>query len=127
MCGHDAIFLCPNIPSHIGLPSSPGVVIPNLKLPSLTQTKQGRECQILLQNENGPCPLLAAANCLLLQGRITLPASSIRNNVASLEDLTNVLANVALERSDDQANVEHSFHMNELLEHIPSLQYGMVR
>jgi len=89
---------------------------------------QGRECHILLQNENGPCPLLAAANCLLLQGRIALPPAAIRNNVASLEDLTNVLANVALERNSadsGDAATEHSFHMNELLEHIPALQYGM--
>lgn len=82
---------------------------------------QGRECHILLQNENGPCPLLAAANCLLLQGRIELPAAAIRNNVASLSDLTNVLANVALETNTGT----HSFHTHELLEHIPALQYGM--
>ena len=31
---------------------------------SLARFLQGRECHILLQNENGPCPLLAAANCL---------------------------------------------------------------
>ena len=29
---------------------------------------------IVTQNENGPCPLLAIMNCLLLQGRVKLPA-----------------------------------------------------
>ena len=29
---------------------------------------------IVTQNENGPCPLLAIINCLLLHGRIKLPA-----------------------------------------------------
>lgn len=62
------------------------------------------------------------ANCLLLQGRIELPAAAIRNNVASLSDLTNVLADIALETT---ASGDHSFHMHELLEHIPALQYGM--
>lgn len=102
----------------------------------------------LLQGENGPCPLLAAANVLLLQGRIDLPPASIRNNVATLADLTNVLANVALEHhssTSDDNNVNKSsnnetkstttatndnahpshFHTHELLEQLPALQYGM--
>ena len=31
---------------------------------------------IVLQNENGPCPLLAIANCLLLRGAVELPAGA---------------------------------------------------
>ena len=80
----------------------------------------------MLQNENGPCPLIAAANCLLLQGRIELPPASIRNNVASLSDLTNVLANVAIEEHQKQPHDQvASFSTHEILEHIPALQYGM--
>ena len=38
-------------------------------------TTLGRErTPIALQNENGPCPLLACTNALLLRGDITLPA-----------------------------------------------------
>jgi len=98
---------------------------------------RGRECNILLQNENGPCPLLAAANALLLQEKVKLPASSIRNNVASLSDLTNVLANFAMHPSEEGAaptnmpapqpvtSSSSSFLLDELLKIIPKLQYGM--
>lgn len=33
----------------------------------------GRKVPIALQNENGPCPLLAIANILLLKKQIELP------------------------------------------------------
>jgi MINDY deubiquitinase len=97
----------------------------------------------LLQNENGPCPLLAAANCLLLQDRVSLPATAIRNNVASLSDLTNILANFALsqhENSNSNNNdavmmkddsekemmrAQSHYQLNELLQLIPKLQDGM--
>lgn len=99
----------------------------------------------MLQNENGPCPLLAAANCLLLQDRVSLPSSAIRNNVASLSDLTNVLANFALSQHEQSLNnnnnncsssgtenfedeikrAQSHFQLNELLQIIPKLQDGM--
>lgn len=56
--------------------------------------------KILLQNENGPCPLLAAANALLLSARITLPDKSLRNNIASIDDVVNMLAGHALRRNE---------------------------
>lgn len=70
---------------------------------------------------------------MLLQEKIELPSDAIRNNVASLSDLTNVLANYALSSGErtmeggnnDEDSASHSFHMHELLEQIPPLQYGM--
>lgn len=50
----------------------------------------------MLQNENGPCPLLAAANALLLRGAISLPSVCIRNGCASLEEVVNMLAEKAM-------------------------------
>ena len=35
-------------------------------------TFQGRPVQIVLQNLNGPCPLLAITNVLLLAGKLSL-------------------------------------------------------
>jgi hypothetical protein len=75
---------------------------------------------ILLQNENGPCPLLAAANALFLRGDIELPRACVSSGVASLDDISNVLADQALQNAG-----EHSFHLNELLTIFPSLQDGM--
>ena len=57
---------------------------------------QGSDRKILLQNENGPCPLLAAANALLLRGAISLPSVCIRSGCASLEDVVNMLAEKAM-------------------------------
>lgn len=79
---------------------------------------------ILLQNENGPCPLLAASNALLLRGEITLPPASVRQNVATIEDVVNMLASRALLKSDTTDSTS-SYHIDELLQLFPSLQYGM--
>lgn len=35
---------------------------------------KGRHVPIMLQDVNGPCPLLAIANVLLLRGQLQLPA-----------------------------------------------------
>ena len=43
-------------------------------------TFQGRPVQIVLQNLNGPCPLLAITNVLLLAGKLSLHAD--RNHVS---------------------------------------------
>mmetsp|Transcript_15319 Transcript_15319/g.35213 ORF Transcript_15319/g.35213 Transcript_15319/m.35213 type:complete len:522 (+) Transcript_15319:125-1690(+) len=78
------------------------------------------DCKILLQNENGPCPLLAAANALLLKGAILLPPECTRNGVATIDDVVNILAEHALGVKGDQ-----TFHLHEMLTLFPSLQYGM--
>lgn len=85
---------------------------------------KSRECQILLQNENGPCPLLAVCNCLLLRDDIRLPAVAIRNNVASIDDVVNTLADHAL-RQNSIAGSENVYHVDELLQLFPTLQFGM--
>eukprot|EP00986_Skeletonema_menzelii_P014452 scaffold9607_cov157-Skeletonema_menzelii.AAC.2 len=108
--------------------------------------------KILLQNINGPCPLLAAANVLLLRGVITLSSECVRNGVASTDDVVNMLANRALIRSQQQSstnitndehgnehddnpffdssssssnNHHHEYHLNEVLSILPTLQHGM--
>ncbi len=95
--------------------------------------------KILLQNINGPCPLLAAANALLLRGVITLSSECIRNGVASTDDVVNMLANRALLRSQQSkpkqtnnnqeekplSSNNHEYHLNEVLSILPTLQHGM--
>lgn len=44
-----------------------------------------RKVPIILQNENGPCPLLAIANVLLLRNNIQLPNKS--PDVSQVSDL----------------------------------------
>jgi ubiquitin carboxyl-terminal hydrolase MINDY-1/2 len=112
-----------------------------------TPPPQGTERRILLQNENGPCPLLAACNALLLRGDVEFPPSCVRNSVASLDDVTNMLANQALRHLQatatataapspsqqqqqllvppEQQQEQHDYFLHELLTHIPTFQYGM--
>ena len=94
---------------------------------------------ILLQNENGPCPLIAASNCLLLKRLTTLPSHATRNGVTSLDDITNMLANYAMQTqhqpSSDKAeessstllntDTQNQFSLNEFMNYIPNFQYGM--
>jgi hypothetical protein len=84
----------------------------------------------LLQNENGPCPLLAAVNCLLLKDVIHLPAACIHNSVASLQDVVNLLAEQAMtygnsSHGNDDNNAHERMFLDELLQVLPKLQYGM--
>jgi hypothetical protein len=85
----------------------------------------------LLQNENGPCPLLAAVNCLLLKDVIHLPAACIHMSVASLQDVVNLLAEQAMtygnssHGSNDDSNAHERMFLDELLQVLPKLQYGM--
>jgi len=79
---------------------------------------------ILLQNENGPCPLLAVANVLLLQGTISLPVSAVRTGVATTDDVCNTLAIVAMD-GNPNGNTSSNYHIDELMKFFPTLQYGM--
>jgi len=127
-----------------------------------TITYLGANKKILLQNENGPCPLIACANVLLLRGVLQLPATCIRNDVVSIDDLVNILAERALKQTssreqsfnsntntvsspEDNTNVGENlecliqgssvspqtaamlqeYHLNDLLNTFPLLQYGM--
>lgn len=95
-------------------------------------TYLGTPRKILLQNENGPCPLIAATNALLLRGVLTLPASCVRNGVASTDDIVNILAERVLKGSPvikevvgEEETSLSEYHLDELLSLFPSLQYGM--
>jgi hypothetical protein len=95
-----------------------------------TITYRAASRKILLQNINGPCPLLAAANALLLRGVISLSGECTRSGVASTDDVVNMLAGWAIERSSrhntsSEQPSDHEYHLNEVLSLLPSLQHGM--
>ncbi|KAL3809161.1 hypothetical protein ACHAXA_004660 [Cyclostephanos tholiformis] len=101
----------------------------------------GSTRKILLQNENGPCPLLAAANALLLRGRMHLNPACIRNGVASAEEVINILADVSSENASSSSSSssngddnhiigidncrDREYHLDEVLDILPNLQRGM--
>eukprot|EP00934_Nitzschia_sp_Nitz4_P007061 Nitzschia sp. Nitz4//scaffold12_size214221//148404//149952//NITZ4_001516-RA/size214221-augustus-gene-0.9-mRNA-1//1//CDS//3329535068//7051//frame0 len=90
----------------------------------LKQVKfNSQPCYILLQNENGPCPLLAAANCLLLKGSISLPSNCVGAGVITIDQLNNILVEKIL--SNNTGSSEEGHHVQEVLSIFPSLQFGM--
>jgi hypothetical protein len=54
----------------------------------------GRSCQIVMQNENGPCPLISISNILLLRGTISIHLDHSR---ITFEQLNNLIANHLME------------------------------
>ncbi|GAV55719.1 hypothetical protein ZYGR_0AY01110 [Zygosaccharomyces rouxii] len=84
----------------------------------------GTPCRILLQNDNGPCALLALANTLLLAPRYAAEARELTNlaqqSTVKLEDLVQVLANIAI-MSPNGANTD----VNQLFQILPQLHTGL--
>ena len=67
---------------------------------------------IVLQNENGPCPLLAACNCLLFRGSIQLPGGpSIR--YVSVDTLVELLAEKILDTGSSLMMSPHTITRND--------------
>ena len=58
---------------------------------------RGRDVSILTQNENGPCPLIAIANVLLLSRRLELGPRHLDRGFIPLSDLTNLVGEVVLQ------------------------------
>ena len=70
----------------------------------------GNELAILMQNENGPCPLLAIANVLILRGGI-----HIHPDIAeiSFEDLTARMAEYMLDQSATLSETDEVLRANQ--------------
>ena len=88
----------------------------------------GRRCIILLQEENGSCPLIALCNILSLRGRIDLDplVKGRANSGFHIRREDNVLATMLMHRlvdagagttPGDSANRHHTF--TDALEHLP--------
>jgi hypothetical protein len=80
-----------------------------------------RDTTVVLQNENGPCPLLAVVNALALNGRLVLPSGPPR--VAQSELLTLVAA--SLLESGDQGDANRAQNVRDALAMLPKLATGL--
>eukprot|EP00049_Salpingoeca_infusionum_P005813 m.97176 g.97176 ORF g.97176 m.97176 type:complete len:403 (-) comp13095_c0_seq2:2697-3905(-) len=84
----------------------------------------GQETHILCQSANGPCPLLALANTLLLRRAITLPNTT----KVTFQDLIQVLSLHALNRtpsSDSEVEAARERAFADSLELFPLLTRGL--
>eukprot|EP00762_Andalucia_godoyi_P000175 ANDGO_02276.mRNA.1 Uncharacterized protein YPL191C len=87
-------------------------------------TYQGRKSAVLLQNENGPCPLIAIANILLLRGGIHV---SLDKSVISSDEVINLIADFMVTRmsSAGNNNPDVAANLSDALASLPDLQFGM--
>ena len=82
----------------------------------------GRDCNVICQNENGPCPLIAIANVLLLQNRISI--STDRSFIA-LSELVQIIANKVLEGILVSKHPEHGKLLESVFNILPKLANGL--
>eukprot|EP00092_Neocalanus_flemingeri_P087496 GFUD01110432.1.p1 GENE.GFUD01110432.1~~GFUD01110432.1.p1 ORF type:complete len:518 (-),score=208.74 GFUD01110432.1:160-1713(-) len=81
-------------------------------------------CAIITQNSNGPCPLLAIVNVLLLRGKLSLPEGC---EMISAEQLLEYLADLLISLTPDSGNSLPDFqhNMNDAISILPKLQTGL--
>ena len=88
----------------------------------------GRQCMVLCQNENGPCPLLAIANALLLQNVIFIHPDK---NVITMNELIVIVANTFVEKGIAQGREVESRaglmqqQLDSVLNTLPNLGRGL--
>merc|ERR1712086_737721 len=88
----------------------------------------GGPTTILMQAVNGPCPLLAVANILLLAGRLELPPTARQHGVVTFEDLVNALASKLLELptpSGPSMVANRAQNVRDAIDTLPRLNQGM--
>ena len=75
----------------------------------------GREVPVVLQNENGPCPMLAIANVLLLRNAIHLPANTYK---VEQEKLMDILAEYLLDNNPVESSSHYAANLQQNLQDV---------
>ncbi|GMH97918.1 hypothetical protein TrVE_jg8346 [Triparma verrucosa] len=75
---------------------------------------------ILLQNENGPCPLLALSNVLILRNVLRLPAQCVASSIISFDELVQLIGGLALDDKKSAAD-----NLETLMDLLPTLAKGL--
>jgi len=83
---------------------------------------KGKPVNIILQNENGPCPLIAIGNILALRGNITLDGG--KNGRISVSDISQKIANY-LKQIFIPKTEEEQKALESLIKSLPDLQVGL--
>ncbi|XP_054719694.1 ubiquitin carboxyl-terminal hydrolase MINDY-2-like [Uloborus diversus] len=106
------------------------VTIPDDKSDSIYHIKwisrNGVKSPVITQNENGPCPLIAIINVLIMKGRVNLPALV---DIVTTEKLMEYLGDCILDSipknipEGTQLNYEQNMH--DAMAVLPKLQTGL--
>ena len=83
-----------------------------------------RQTLIIMQNENGPCPLIAVANVLLLRGNISIHSD---HSVITLNRLIEIIADYILSQSNNSLDIDpmRQQQINDVLTLLPLLGQGL--
>lgn len=90
--------------------------MPNYKLKEIKFNR--REAMVVMQNENGPCPLLAIANVLLLRGVLEIPSTSPS---ISEDRLMQMVAEYLLDNNKVEDNSPEAANLQQNLEDVLSV------
>ena len=82
----------------------------------------GRSCGIILQSENGPCPIIALANALILERKIDIPPDT---NSIGIEEVIQLVANAIFEVNNSQDTDGNLLEIDEVLDLLPKLVHGL--
>jgi len=83
---------------------------------------KGKPVNIILQNENGPCPLIAIGNILALRANITLDGG--KNGRISVSDICQKISNY-LKQIFTPKTDEEQIALESLIKALPDLQVGL--
>lgn len=87
---------------------------------------KGSKTPIITQNENGPCPLIAIMNVLILKGKLKLPAMvEIVTASQLMEYLGDFLLNSVPSNMSEGAQLNYEQNMMDAISILPKLQTGL--
>eukprot|EP00656_Telonema_subtile_P050816 TRINITY_DN6681_c0_g1_i2.p1 TRINITY_DN6681_c0_g1~~TRINITY_DN6681_c0_g1_i2.p1 ORF type:complete len:577 (-),score=157.77 TRINITY_DN6681_c0_g1_i2:183-1913(-) len=86
-----------------------------------------RTAYIMMQAENGPCPLLAMANVLLLHRKFSLSSGAISAGNVTFEELASNLAGLLLESRCENPEMQRNLEQNvaDAVDSLSSLSVGL--
>jgi len=82
---------------------------------------QSKQVTIMLQNENGPCPLIAISNILALKGAIVIEG---KNHRASVKDVVEKITEY-IKKQHPTSTEEENKEIEDVEKSLPDLQIGL--
>jgi hypothetical protein len=83
-----------------------------------------KNLNIVLQNENGPCPLISISNVLALRGAIVIDGEGPNQNVVTFQTLQDTLSAYLYDANLDKGEQQLQ-QVAKSIELLPQLQYGL--
>ncbi|VDO05556.1 unnamed protein product [Rodentolepis nana] len=87
---------------------------------------EGTRVPIITQNENGPCPMIAITNVLLLRGKISLPKDhEIVSSDLIIQTLSEELFSQSTANFDEETRANYEENLYSVVSIFPKLQTGL--